>query len=55
MYRNNILADKIHDVAFDFVDNWLIDEIEQYANCSMPMLDISININNFHIEITWED
>ncbi|MBP5773794.1 MAG: hypothetical protein J6W35_06960 [Eubacterium sp.] len=55
MYRNNILADKIYDWAFDFVDNWLEDEIERYANSSMPMIDISVNINNFHIRITWED
>lgn len=55
MYRNNILADKIHDVAFDFVDKWLTDKIERYTKCSMPMLDILVNINNFHIRIAWED
>lgn len=55
MYRNNILADKIYDWAFDRADDWLTDEIVRYANCSMPILDISVNINNFHIRITWED
>lgn len=55
MYRNNILADEIHDVAFDFVDNLLTDEMERYAKCRMPMLDISVNINNFHIDLIWED
>lgn len=55
MYRNNIFADKIYDWAYDRVDDWLEDEIERYAKCSMPILDVSVNINNFHIEITWED
>lgn len=55
MYRNNILSDKIHDWAFDRVDDWLMDEIERYAKCHMPMLDISVNINNFHIDLIWED
>lgn len=52
MYRNNILADKMYSWAYDRVWDWLRDEIFQ---CHMPMLDISVNINNFHIEITWED
>lgn len=55
MYRNNILADKIYNTASDFVEVWLTDELERYAVCSMPMLDISVNINNFHIRIIQED
>lgn len=55
MYRNNILADKIHDTAFDFVDEWLTDEIERTAKCYVPILNISVGINQFHIRATQED
>ena len=55
MYRNNILADTMYSWAFDRVYDWLEDEIVRYAKSCMPMLDISVNINNFHIRITQED
>lgn len=55
MYRNNILADKIYDTASDFVEVWITDKLERYAHCSMPMIDIPVNINNFHIRIIRED
>lgn len=55
MYRNNILAREIYLWASDKVYDWLDDELEQYAKSRMPMLDISVNINNFHIRITQED
>jgi hypothetical protein len=55
MYRNGILKTEMHDRAFDVVEDWLIDEIELSVRCRMPMLDISVNINNFHVRITQED
>lgn len=54
MYRNGILKTEMYDRAFDVVRDWLMEEIELSARCSMPMLDISVNINNFHIRITQE-
>jgi hypothetical protein len=54
MYRNGILKTEMHDRAFDVVEDWLRDEMELSVRCSMPMLDISVNINNFHIRITQE-
>lgn len=55
LYRNNILTDEMYSWAYDRVDDWLTDEMELYAKSCMPMLDISVNINNFHIRITQED
>lgn len=55
MYKNNILADKIYNTAFDYVDDWLTDEIYRTNEYHLPTLDISVNINNFHIDLIWED
>ena len=55
MYRNNILADKIYDTASDFVEIWVSNKLERYAHCSMPMIDIVVNISNFHIRIIREE
>lgn len=55
MYQNNILADEMYKWAFDRVDDWLEDEIYRASKEHMPTLDISVNINKFHIDLTWED
>ena len=55
MYQNGMLKNEMYDRAFDEVEDWLADEIELSVRCRMPMLDISVNINNFHIRITRED
>lgn len=55
MYQNNILAEEICDWAFDYVNDWLEYEIYRASQGHMPTLDISVNINKFHIDLTWED
>lgn len=51
IYRNNILAHEIYDWACDRVDDWLTHELNLVSREHMPMLDISVNINNFHIDL----
>lgn len=55
MYHNGILKTEMYDRAFDVVEDWLMEEMDLSVRCRMPMLDISVNINNFHIRITRED
>ena len=55
MYRNKILANEIYDCAYDRVYDWLEDEIYRESTYHMPTFDIPVNINNFHIDLIWED
>lgn len=55
LYRHRILSREMYDAANTFVDNFLTNELNRASREHMPMLDISVNINSFHIDLIWED
>lgn len=55
LYRHNILSREMYDAANTFVDNFLTDVLQEAYNRHWEMVDMTVNINNFHIDLIWED
>ena len=55
LYRHNILSRKMYDTANTFVNNFLTDILQDAYNRHWEMVDMSVNINSFHIDLIWED
>ena len=55
LYRHNILSREIYDAANTFVDNFLTDVLQEAYNRHWEMVDMTVNINSFHIDLIWED
>lgn len=55
LYRNRILSREMYDAANTFVDNFLTNILQEAYNRHWEMVDMTVNINSFHIDLIWED
>jgi hypothetical protein len=55
MHQNHVLSEEIYNTAYAFVDNYLIDELHRAYNRHEEMIITSVGINDFHINLIWED
>lgn len=55
LYRHNILSREMYDAANTFVNNSLTNILEEAYNRHWEMVDMTVNINSFHIDLIWED
>lgn len=55
LYRHNILSREMYDAAYTFVNNFLADILQESYNRHSETVDMTVNINSFHIDLIWED
>lgn len=55
LYRHNILSTEMYDAAYTFVDNFLTDILQDTYNRHSETVDMTVNINSFHIDLIWRD
>ena len=50
-----MISREMYDAANTFVNNFLTNVLQDAYNRHWEMVDISVNINSFHIDLIWED
>lgn len=55
LYRHRIFSREMYDAANTFVDNFLTNKLEEAYNRHWEMVDMTVNINSFHIDLIWRD